>query len=453
MEVKPLLIFFKIAWRNVLENRRKTLLIGITLLLSCVLLLFCFALGNGMEEQITGQYRNSLSGDVTVIWENVKEYDVSDPSRLHFSEFNLKQDAQNRNTMARLDAWLQDNRHDIEDYYKVLKGNGVLDTGRYASYSIIVGLDDKEKDFLIRQGTLRLIQGNLGSEYGILISDIAAKENNLKLGDWVILDGKTPSGYVNTLEYRVVGLYQSYSDFDSIYVYMTAPDFRELFDYPDGYFHSVRIYLKNPNAADSFAQNLDAALLQENGVLRAESIRYSGAFYLMIGGFMKSLVTLFVVFILCIIAAGIRSVIRMNLFERIREFGTLRAVGYSRFRCFCIIFLEISILALIFFFIALGITGMLVYFFGQNGIAVGKGAIAYILGGDTIIPKFRPQDILWGLLILAVFSALAPIKPALKLLYQNVTNLLAQNQKNISVPGKILGSLFRTKPGKFQSVR
>lgn len=447
-----MLIFLKIAWRNVLENRRKTLLIGITLLLSCVLLLFSFALGNGMEEQILGQYRNSLSGDVTVVWENVKEYEVSDPSRLHFSAFKMKRDAQNRTAIALLDAWLEDNKHEIDDYYKVLKGDGVLDTGSYASYSIIVGLDEKEKDFLTRHRTLRLVQGNLGPEYGILISDIAAKENNLRLGDWVILDGKTASGYVNSLEYQVVGLYQSHSDFDSIYVYMTAHDFRELFDYPDGYFQSVRIYLKNQDDADSLAQNLDAGLLQESGVLRAESIFFSGEFYLMIAGFLKGLVTLFVVFILCIIAAGIRSVIRMNLFERIREFGTLRAVGYSRTRCFCIIFLEISILALIFFILALGITSILVYSFGQTGIPVGKGAIAYILGGETIVPMFRPSDILWGLLILIGFSAAAPIKPALKLLYQNVTNLLSQNQKNVSVMRKILGSLFHIKHKKFQSV-
>ncbi len=385
-----MLIFFKIAWRNVHENRRKTLLIGITLLLSCVLLLFSFALGNRMEEQILGQYRNFLSGDVTVVWENVKEYEVSDPSRLHFSEFNMKKDEENRSAIARLNAWLDNKKSEIEDTFRVLKGNGVLDTGSYASYSIIVGLDEKEKDFLTRRGTLRMVQGSLGSEYGICISDMTANEKNIRLGDWVILDGKTASGYVNSLEYQVTGLYNSNSDFDSIYVYMTDTDFRELFDYPGDYFQSVRIYLKSPDTADSFAQSLDEALLQGSDVLRAESINFSGEFYLMIGGFMKSLVTMFVLFILCIIAVGIRSVIRLNLFERIKEFGTLRAVGYNRPRCFLIIFLEIFILALIFFFLALGVTGILVYIFGQTGIPVGKGAIAYILGGESIVPKFTP---------------------------------------------------------------
>lgn len=442
-----MLICFKIAWRNVLENRKRTLLIGITLLLSCVLLLFSFTLGNGIEEQILGQFRNFLSGDVTAVWESVKEYENSDPSRLHFSEYDIKKDQENRKAIARLDVFLEDRKAEIVEFYKALRGNGVLDTGNFASYSIIVGLDQREADFLKSRSIIRLLQGDLpfSYEYGICISDMAAEDNNIRLGDWVVLDSNTASGYVNSLEYQVVGLYKSNSDFDSIYVYMTDVDFLELFDQPVDYFHSVRIYLKDPKNANAFAKDLDTTLQIESSVLRAESIGTSGEFYLMIAGFLKSLFTLFVIFILCIIAIGIRAVVRMNLFERMKEFGTLRALGFNRAQSFLIIFLEILILALIFFLLALGITGMMVYIFGQAGIPVGRGAIAYILGGEHIYPKLVLADTLLGLLIIAVFSLIAPIRPALKLLYQNITNLLAQNQKQTSVIRGILGSLFPTR--------
>lgn len=443
-ERKPFFVFFRIAWRNVLENRRKTMLIGITLFMSCVLLLFSFTLGNGIGEQILGQYRNFLAGDVSAVWENVKEYDVSDPSRIHFSEFDMKKDSENKKAMACLDAFLEARKDEVEDVYKMLKGNGTLDTGSYASYSIIVGLDQKEADFLVNRRIIRMLQGELPfrGEYGICISDITAQENGIRLGDWVTLDSKTPSGYVNTLEYQVVGFYESHSDFDSIYIYMTDRDFIELFDQPEGYFHSARIYLKDPGTADSFAEELDKALLETGSVLRAESINYSGDFYLMIAGFMKTLFTFFVIFILFIIAVGIRSVVRMNLFERIKEFGTLRAIGFNRIQNFTIIFLEILILAMMFFLLAIGFTIILVHFFGRTGIPIGKGAIAYILGGEKIYPKFIASDILPGLLIMACFSLFAPVKPALNLLYQSITNLLSQNQKPVSAIRCILRSLF-----------
>ena len=69
--------------------------------------------------------------------------------------------------------------------------------------------------------------------------------------------------------------------------------------------------------------------MEGSGLLRAESISRSGQFYLVIAGYLKSLFTLFVVFILLVIAVGIRSVVRMNLAARMKEFGTMRAIGFN----------------------------------------------------------------------------------------------------------------------------
>ena len=50
----------------------------------------------------------------------------------------------------------------------------------------------------------------------------------------------------------------------------------------------------------------------------------------------------FIFFLLGMIAIGLRATVRMNLFEHMREFSTLRAVGYSRFQCFPSSFLRFS---------------------------------------------------------------------------------------------------------------
>lgn len=99
--------FIKIAFRNIVQNVKKTVIFGVTLTVSCVMLLVSLSVGNGMAQQILGQYRIFQSGDVTVIWKNVKEYDVSDPSRLFFSQYELKNDVENRMAMERLDAFLK----------------------------------------------------------------------------------------------------------------------------------------------------------------------------------------------------------------------------------------------------------------------------------------------------------------------------------------------------------
>ncbi len=430
----------KIAYRNVLQNKKRSALISLTLILSCILLLFSFTLGNGIHRQIISQYRNFLSGDVTVVWENVKDIDVTDPSRLHFSRFDIKKGHENLHTIKRLDSFLEQNTNQILEYFKTLKGEGVLDNGEYASFSIIVGLTEEEAGFLRDKKVLVLTAGKLpfDQKYGICISDDISKKSGIQIGDWITLDSDTASGYVNSLEYQVTGIYKSQSEFDGIYVYMSKPDFLELYDQEPQYFQTLKIYLKSPGRAGEFAQKLDTYLLQDSTVLRAESIHYSGDFYLRIANMLKKLFAVFMIFILLIIAAGIRSIVRMNLFERMKEFGTLRAMGFSRIKCFTVIYLEIFILSLVCFAMAFAITLILTFITGHTGIYVGKGAIAYILGGESIYPVFIFTDIILGLLIITGFSIFAPLKPGLKLCSQKITDLLAQNQKPILVISYIL---------------
>ncbi len=438
-------VFIRIAFRNIIQNVKKTMIFGVTLTISCVFLLVSLSIGNGMAQQILGQYRSFQSGDVTVVWKNVKEYDVSDPSRLFFSQYKLDNDAENRMSIERLDDFIESHGDEITEYYKSLKGNGLIDTGSYASYSIIVGLDRREADFLIRNGVLRLQQGGLPFDYkfGVCISDEAARLSDITPGDWVVIDSDTAAGFVNSLEYRVTGIYESNSEYDSIYVYMSDADFHELFDQPPAYFHSVRLYLDEQEKADILAQELDNYLLQWSDVLRAESIDFSGEFYLVIARYLKILFIVFIVFMLLIIAVGIRSAVRMNLFDRMREFGTLRAIGFKRSDSFLIIFLEIFILALIFFVLSLGITGIVLHLLKQGGLYIGKGAIAYILGGEFIYPRFMLSDTLIGFLLIMSFSLFAPLKPGLQLCYQNITRLLAQDQKRVSVMAELMRQLFR----------
>jgi putative ABC transport system permease protein len=444
-----MLIYFKIAFRNILKNKKRTLLIGLTLVISCTLLLFSFSIGNGIRRQIMDKYRDSQSGDVAVVWKNVKEIDSNDPSRMFFSQYDVKLDKENREAIRRLDEFVSLNAGEIRESFKSVRGNGMLDTGRFAAFSLILGVSEEELSYLQDKKVFQLLEGEMPfeSKYGICISDEAAAKYNIGIGDWVILDSSTASGYVNTMEYCITGLYKSSSDFDSIYVYMTREDALELLDQGPEYFQSVRIYLNNPGQADRFAAELDSWLMQSSNVLRAESITFSAEFYSMIGGFLKNLFTLFMSFLLFIVAIGIRSVVRMNLFERMKEFGTLRAIGFNRFQGFVIIFLEVFLLSLIFFGMAFAVTLILVYASAETGIHIGKGAVAYVLGGEYIYPVFVLSDTLTAMAIITVFSVFAPLKPGLRLCWQKITDLLAQNQKPVYAVPAIAGSMFR-KPKK-----
>lgn len=437
-------IFFRIAYRNILKNSKRSILVGLTLVISCTLLLLSFAIGNGVSRQIINKYRNFQSGDVAVLWKNVKKIDVSDPSRLFFSNFDIKQDRENRAGIGRLNDFLKKNTGEIAAYYPSIRNEGMLDTGRYASFSIIYGVSPAELQFWERTKTFQLAAGVLpfGKRDGICISDDLARQNDIRIGDWVIVDSTTPHDLVNSLEYQVVGLYKSSSEFDNIYIYMTQDNALELFDQDPAYFRSARIYLKNPGKAQLFAKQLDRYLTAGNDQLRAESMADSARFYSTIAGFLKGLFSFFVIFILLLIAVGIRSTVRMNIFERLKEFGTLRAIGFNQGQNFLIIVMEIFLLALISLGVACIITFIFVGIMNQTGLYVGKGTIAYALGGESIYPSFQWGDLAISLLIITIFAIFAPLKPGLQLCYQKITDLLAQNQK----PVMVWVAMLRRKP-------
>ncbi|HEX3045954.1 MAG TPA: ABC transporter permease, partial [Bacillota bacterium] len=306
-----MLILLKIAFRNIIQNRKRSLLIGLTLVISCGLLLFSFAIGNGVSRQIITKYRDFQSGDVAVVWKNVKKFDRSDPSRLLFSDFDIKQDLENQATLQRLDRFLIENQREIAACYKPVREDGMLDTGRYAAFSTIYGTTAAELDYLQTARLFKLMEGQTpfspGIRDAICISDATARKNEIRLGDCVTLDCTTSHGLINSLEYQVTGIYKSSSDFDGVYVYMTRENAMELLDQEPQYFQSARIYLKKPAKAEEFAAKLDQYLLKQNDLLRAESLTYSAQFYSNIAGFLKSLFSFFVIFLLVMIAIGIRA--------------------------------------------------------------------------------------------------------------------------------------------------
>jgi hypothetical protein len=75
-------VLIVIALRNAAKNKRRSILIGSAICLSTFLLLLAGAIGNGSGAQIMHHYKDFWAGDVVVAWKEVKQYGLSDPSRL-----------------------------------------------------------------------------------------------------------------------------------------------------------------------------------------------------------------------------------------------------------------------------------------------------------------------------------------------------------------------------------
>jgi putative ABC transport system permease protein len=438
-------VLIKIALRNVIKNKRRSLLIGLAIFISCFILLVSNAVGNGTAEAILSEYYYQQAGDVVLLWENAMKIENDSPSRIYISAFDADKEKQNKVALARLHEFLSQHNSEIKDMYRVVRRPVVIELPRDMINANVYGMEDREWAFLRQKRLVNLEQGGFDPQarYTVIISQLVASSNGLKVGDWITLDATSAYGAQNSLDFKVTGIYKNGVPWNNDYIYMWDRDARVLYDFDPEDFDSMRIYLKDPSRSTEFAEQLDSYLTSGSNVLRALPGKTATVFFSQQADFFKSLYTFFVIFLLVIIAFGIRATVRLNLFERMREFGTLRAIGYNRTQNFFIIFCEIFLLAFFSLFSALICTVLLIFIVGQSGIYIGSGAISYLFGGDYLYPVLYTQDLLLALVVILALSLLAPLKPGLKLCFQKITDTLRKYQQRSPLTIIILKSVFR----------
>lgn len=436
----------KIAIRNIVANRRRSFLIGFVIFIAAFLLLTANAFVNGVGYQVNKAYSQLQAGDVIVGWERLRNMEKTDATRLLFmgdNSFEVKNETENRQAMENLQRFLVQNQQAIKSYYPTVRRNaelGVGDTGD-AQFSVF-GLTPELKDQLLTTKSISMQEGQLLSDSprSIAVSQEKALIYDLKLGDKVNLNAVTPAGKIRLKEFVVGGIYNNGAGWDNWYGFTSDKDARELFQYDKGYFDIIKIYLNDSSDSKEFAKQLNAA--SEDGALYAETGQSASLLYPTMSMALKGLFNLFIIFLIMVIAIGMRSAIRMNLYQRMQEFGTLRAIGYSRIQCYGIIFNEaffLSVGALIAAFIPAFLLNMI---FSAKGIYLGPGPMSYF-GGEYLYPDMHIADVALALGALAIFSLIATMNPGLNLAYQSITDIMSKRQRPVKVMRTLYRNVFR----------
>jgi putative ABC transport system permease protein len=420
----------KIAFRNIIKNRKRSLFIGLAIFISCFILLLSDAFGNGTAAAIINEYYYQQAGDVILLWENALEIEKDSPSRIYLSQFESEKVKENKRALAGLSVFLRQHGSEIKNNFQVVRRAAVVVMAEDMIDVNVYGLSRDEWLFLEPKKTVTLEEGTFEAEpdSSVIVSRLIADAGNLKVGDWITLEVTTAYGVKNSLDYKITGIYKNGVPWNNDYIYMSAPDARVLYDFDPEDFDSMRIYLKDPDTQGTFTRELNAALGRETKVLQALEGPEASSFFTRQAEFFKNIFTFFVIFLITIIGFGIRATVRMNLFERMSEFGTLRAIGYNRIQILFIIFCEIFLLALFALLCALVSSTVIVLIAGRTGIHVGSEAASYLFGGDYLYPIFKLKDVLFAFAVILVLSLMAPFKPAMKLSWQKISDILLKRQ-------------------------
>lgn len=246
---------------------------------------------------------------------------------------------------------------------------------------------------------------------GVVGSELM-KALGAKVGDYLTILTTTPDGVINAVDFKVVGITQTGSqDYDSVFVKLPIETVQNLLNTTA--VEKIIVFLKDTKDVDKVASLLAEAINKNKMDLELKKWSELAEFYWKVVGVYHGIFNVVKVIIGVIALFSIANTITMSVYERVREIGTMRAIGTTRSR---IITLFITEGALV------GIFG------GLLGIFVGilVAHIINISGGIYISPPpgmskgyvslilIVPKVVIYAFSSIVVVAILSSIYPAYK---------------------------------------
>jgi putative ABC transport system permease protein len=222
--------------------------------------------------------------------------------------------------------------------------SGLLNSGRSDRPIVGEGIEpDRERKLgtFVRVESGRLLEDQ--DRYAIIVGKGLADALRIKVGDRVTVVASTSGGALNTLDFDVVGVFQSFSrDYDARAVRIPLAAAQTLLN-TDGVntlVVSLADTLQTPRIAALLSGQLDSAkfeVKQWNEL--TDFYDKTVALYDRQFGVLRLIVLLMVLL-------GVANSVNMSVFERVGDFGTMMALGNRRIDVFRLVMLENTVIGL-----------------------------------------------------------------------------------------------------------
>jgi putative ABC transport system permease protein len=395
---------FKIATRNLLRYKRRTLLTASLIAIGVVFVLVFISVSGSFKNMMIGQITDSMIGHLQV---HRKGY-VASIETLPLN-LNLKEGA-----ISRIESIL-DKESGIEAYSPRIKFGGMFSNFTETS-SIRLTAVYPEKEFRTTPLLpLRVIEGSNELKPGkILIPELLARGMKVKAGDMVVIVATNQDGSVNGKQFTVSGILQSVTGPGGRDGYIHMDDAREILRIEGKEISEFAIRLKDFGKLHGFREKLEGLLSKElnqqgKPIFELHTWEKLSPFFNIAR--MIDVMTFFIkLMLIAIVLTSIMNVMIMAVYERIREIGTIAAIGTVPGKILNMFLIEGFCLG-VFGAITGAIAGIIIVFilnllkitfnFGQQ--------VGLILRANV-----NPVDILFISATVIVVSVVASLQPAFK---------------------------------------
>lgn len=385
---------FKLAFRDLGRNRRRSFFSALALGMGVALLLLMAAV---LEGEIRGAMDTSIrleSGDLQV---QAATYEESKTS-LKWADL-----IENPDQVASQVAELAP----VVEATPRLIASGIVSIGDQTAGVRVVGIvPSAAANEPFRSGMLNGAWLTADDREGLLVGQALADKLGLKTGDPVQLLVNTSDGTVNQQTFTVRGVFSTRTPgFDERSIFLPIDKVQAMTGTQN---HASLIFVSLDNRDQS---NAVAAALQGPG-FKTVTWQQANALILETEKFAGAYMSVLYLIVLGVTASVIVNTLIMAVFERTREIGILSALGMKSRQIMAMFFAESSLLALGGVLIGLVIGGGLVFFATKYGFYIGNMGITGVLFGERIYGYLTVANALILIAAAFVVSLLAGLYPA-----------------------------------------
>ncbi len=386
---------FKMAFRDLGRNRRRSFFSSLALALGLALLLLMAAfiqgeMGSAMDATIRLQ-----SGHLQI---RAQSYDESKTS-LKWEDL-IENPAQVAEQLASLAP--------VKVATPRLFASGIVSVRDETAGVRIFGIDPLSEANVPYQ--LGMISGEFlapDDRQGVLVGQPLAEKLGLNVGDKFSLSANTSNGDVAEQVFTIRGIYSTETNaFDSTTVFLPLAKAQTITQAEN---HASTIFVLLNDKAQT--EPVVAAL--KTSKYKVLTWTEMNALIIQYEEFANAYMVILYLIVLAITATVIVNTLVMAVFERTREIGILSAIGMKGGRIMAMFLAESTLLAVGGIIMGLILGNLVVAYFTKNGFYIGNMGITGLLIGNTIYTELTLEDTINLTVIALVITLLAGLYPAL----------------------------------------
>lgn len=386
--------YFKMAYRNLGRNRRRSALSMLALSIGLALMLFIAAF-------FEGEIRSSMESTLRLASGHLQIRNIDyDPDKLSVAwEYLIENPEQ---IAAQVQALEQ-----VQVATPRLIASGIVSVRDESSGVQIMGVDPASSaNDPYRQGMVSGEFPTADDRDGILIGLPLAENMGLKVGDQLNLLVNTSNGTVDEQLFTVRGIFSTgTSTYDKSIVLLPLAK-AQAFSGAENRASFIFVLLKDREQADAVA----AALKSPN--YQIKTWKQLNEILVLLEDFSNAYLMIMNLIVMGVTATVIVNTLVMSVFERTREIGILTAIGMKGRQIIALFLTEAGLLALGGLAFGLLFGWGLATYFGKVGIYFGDLGLSGFYLGDRIYTYLTPQNTINLTIMALVITLLASLYPA-----------------------------------------